>query len=68
MRRRNYYSNSPRWIRAKYHGRCYCGKEIVPGDRVMYYPIGKKVACQHCGRETEFRITDDDLNAIIKAR
>ena len=68
MRRRTRYSNASRWIRAKYHGRCHCGKEINPGDRAMYYPTGKRIACTRCGRETEFRITEEDLNAILKIR
>ena len=66
MRRRNYYSRDPRWIQARYPGRCHCGREIKPGDRAFYYPIGKKIACLDCGRIGEMEITEDDLNAALK--
>jgi hypothetical protein len=68
MIRRNYYRHDPRWIRAKYPGRCHCGRQILPGDRSLYFPIGKKLSCRACGRVDEMRISDADLNAIIKVR
>ncbi len=68
MQRRNYYSNDPRWIRAKYPGRCFCGAQIKPGDQALYYPIGRKIACQSCGYTTEAELADDDANRVLKIR
>ncbi len=64
--RRNYYSKDPRWIRAKYPGRCRCGRTVKPGDRAFYYPISRKLVCRDCGRTAEMEITEDDLNAVLK--
>lgn len=61
MYRRNYYKDDPRWITARYPGKCYCGKDIKPGDSVMYYQRGKSVACDDCGLVTEGRLADEDL-------
>jgi len=68
MIRRNSGSSGGRWIRARYPGRCHCGRQILPGDRALYFPIGKKLSCRACGRVDAMRISDDDLIAIIKAR
>ncbi len=68
MIRRNYYSRDPRWIQTKYPGRCHCGRQIRPGERALYFPIGKKLSCQNCGRVDIMRISDDDLNAVLKVR
>jgi hypothetical protein len=68
MIRRNSGSSGGRWIRARYPGRCHCGREINPGDRALYFPLGKKLSCQECGRVDAMRISADDLNAILKPR
>lgn len=60
MQRRNYYKDDPRWIKARYHGRCHCGKEIKRGDEVMYYPRTRSVACAECGIVTEYALIDED--------
>jgi hypothetical protein len=65
MQRRNYYKNDPRWITARYPGRCYGGTEIKPGDDAMYYPLTKDIACADCGRVTEIELIDDDNNSFI---
>ena len=44
-----YYSKDPRWLVARYPGRCKCGAEVKRGDRVFYWPIGKHVECSSCG-------------------
>jgi len=67
MYQRNYYKNDPRWITARYPGQCHCGKEIKPGDRTMYSPLGKTVACEECGRVTEAQLADDDAHDFTKA-
>jgi hypothetical protein len=68
MIRRNYHSRDPRWIRAKYPGRCHCGREIKPGHRALYFPIGKTLSCRDCGQVDAMRISEDDLNAALKLR
>lgn len=68
MYRRNYYQNDPRWITARYRGRCTCGQEIRPGDRAMYYPLARTTACQNCGLRTDAELADDDLNQVAKIR
>ena len=60
MYRRNYYKNDPRWITARYPGRCHCGKEIKPGDRAMYYPRDQAIACDECGGVTDAQLADED--------
>ena len=67
MRRRNRQNNDPRWITARYTGTCHCGRSVNPGDLILYFPIGKSVSCQACGKIDEMRIQDEELNAIIKA-
>lgn len=50
------YRNDPRWIDARYCGHCAsCGKEIVRGDRIFYWPIGKKAECGECGGQSSAR-------------
>ena len=68
MIRRKSYCHDPRWIRAKYPGRCHCGRQIRPGERALYFPISKKLSCRECGRVDAMRISDDDLNALLKVR
>lgn len=68
MYRRNYYQNDPHWIIARYRGRCACGQEIRPGDRAMYYPLARTIACHDCGRQTDAELADDDLNEITRVR
>ena len=66
MHRRNRYKNGPRWIRAKYPGRCHCGRAIKPGDRALFLPVCKKLSCRGCGHTDAMRISVDDLSAILK--
>jgi hypothetical protein len=68
VQRRNYYKDDPRWIIAKYAGKCFCGKEIKPGDTAMYYPRGKTVACEDCGCATEVQLIDEDNNESMMVR
>ena len=66
--RRKRHKNEPRWIRARYPGRCSCGKEVKLGDNAYYYPYGKTLKCRNCGRMAELEITDDDINRVLKIR
>ena len=60
---RQYYKNDPRWIAARYDSTCAdCGKKVGKGDKILYWPKGKKVYCKDCGegRYAEFRALADD--------
>jgi hypothetical protein len=49
---RNHYSNDPRWLTARFAGKCStkdCGARVKPGDRVFYYPSSKAIYAQTCG-------------------
>jgi len=52
---RNYYKGDPRWIVARYKGKCSCcGTPILKGDKAYYYPNGKKILCASpCGFKAE---------------
>ena len=68
MIRRHYCSRDPRWIRARYPGRCHCGRKVKPGDLSLFFPNGKKLSCRDCGQVDAMRISDDDLKTILKVR
>ena len=68
MKRRTHLTRGTCWIRAKYPGRCHCGRPIRPGERALYFPASKKLSCWDCGRVDAMRISADDLQAIFKAR
>lgn len=42
-------TNDPRWISARYAGRCRCGAPVIRGHTVAYYPVGKVVLGKACG-------------------
>lgn len=51
---RNYYSQDPKWINAKFNSRCHrCQCEIKKGDKLFYYPRCKTVYCDKddCGKK-----------------
>ena len=61
-----YYRDDPRWIRARYPGRCQrCSGTIHAGARAFYYPKGKVLLCglEPCGgsasREFEAAAADE---------
>ena len=68
MQRRMNYSSEPRWIRARYAGRCSCGQRVQPGDNAYYYPEEKRLKCRACGREAELKITADDIRRALRLR
>jgi hypothetical protein len=68
MRRRNYYSGGPRWIRAKYDGRCHCSRRIKPGDRALYSPVRRRMFCLDCGQTEALRVSEDVLSSLIRRR
>lgn len=53
-------SGDPRWLTAKWPGKCSapkCGKPIAKGERVFYYPNGKRILCPACGEQGEREFT-----------
>ena len=52
-------SMKPRWIISKYHSVCaYCEQAIMPGDRVLWFPDDKAVACPGCVEVHELEEND----------
>lgn len=47
------YSLDPRWITARFASQCAgCGADIKKGEKIFYYPNGKKAyAAACCGGE-----------------
>ena len=68
MKQLKYKWRRPCWIRAKYPGRCHCGRPIKPGDRALYFPVSKRLSCRSCGLSDALRITADDLDAFLRRR
>ena len=54
------YSNG-RWIIAKYHSLCPCGKHISPKENLWYVPYKKQAYCQSCG----YSIYPPDLKKLL---
>jgi hypothetical protein len=43
------YRNDPRWIPARYAGKCTkCSESFGAGRMVFYYPIGKRLLSGQC--------------------
>lgn len=59
-RRHSGRSLDPRWMTARFASTCQCGEPIKAGDRIFYYPIGRKAVCESCGKQGQ-----RDLNAEI---
>ena len=49
------YNRDPHWITVRYLATCTCGVHIQQSDRAWYWPIGKKLECIKCGKESERR-------------
>lgn len=56
---RRYQDNTPREMTAKFASKCGCGKEIKPGDKIMYYPGSKRAACEDCSYQTRCELADE---------
>jgi len=59
------YAGDPRSLEAKYPGTCCtCGKAIRKGERIAYWPNGRKVYCWPCGeqplREAQSEMAQED--------
>jgi hypothetical protein len=64
------YSRDPRWITARFPGRCKkCGKKVETGGTVYYLPVGKAIYCKDCGEEAARRFVveamDDENNRCM---
>lgn len=54
---------TPRLIIAKYRSICSCGKQIQPGDEILYYPAARKAECRECATETLNLLADEAMAA-----
>lgn len=50
-RRSASYPRDPGWLTAKFPSDCAgnCGQRIAKGDRIFYYPKGKRAYGERCG-------------------
>lgn len=49
---KNFYKNDPKWMYAKYKGKCHeCNKIISAGEQMFYYPKTKTCYCASCGEK-----------------
>jgi len=58
---RNRYEK-PRWIVAKYAGKCSCGGPLNKGDRVQWHPSIRRILCYRCGGQYERDLAADDFD------
>jgi hypothetical protein len=66
MRRRNSRGGDPYWTEARFDSDCTrCGRRIKKGERIFYYPNGRKAYCaddgcgQDCSREFDAAAFDE---------
>lgn len=45
------FPQDPRWIVAKYPGKCFCGSAIAKGERCFYYPNTRTLKCVKCSEQ-----------------
>jgi hypothetical protein len=55
----------PYLLKAKYAGKCSCGKAIAKGDEAMYYPVSKKLECRDCATRTLDALADEEIYATF---
>lgn len=59
------YSQDPRWIIARYAGKDTNGRAFTKGERVFYYPNGKKIvsgeAAEQASRDFDAAAFDEDF-------
>ena len=65
---RSSYAGDPRWLTAKYAGKCAkCGEAFAAGERIFYYPKGKHTysgsCAEACSRDFEAARFDEDVMA-----
>lgn len=48
-RKMRYRNLDPYWLNARFDSRCACGAAIQKGERIFYYPNGKRALCAKCG-------------------
>lgn len=47
--RKNYFTSHPRWLKARYSGRCSnCGGAFGGGETIFYYPASKRILAGKC--------------------
>lgn len=52
-------TRDPYWLAAKFASKCGCGKDIKPGDRIMYFPNQKSAECEACGLKSDALMADE---------
>lgn len=55
----------PGWITARFISKCSrCGRRIVKGERIFYYPADKTALCSDdgCGQQAQRDIAADDFD------
>lgn len=56
------YSNDPKWLNAKFDGKCSeCGEKIKAGEKIFYYPATKTVLKGECAERASA-----DFNALAQ--
>lgn len=59
------YNTAPRFLTAKYAGKCKeTGKEIKAGDPILYHPSDKSVYCQDSKTYKEFADAEFDRTVL----
>lgn len=43
--------NDPYWTTARFDSVDAKGHQIKKGDKIFYYPLGKKAVCKECGKD-----------------
>ena len=61
-RRSHYQNRDPYWLNARFESACSCGKSINKGDKILYYPNGRKAVCEDCGRIGWSQLQDEISN------
>lgn len=45
------YAGDPRWMTARFNSTCQCNAQMRKGERIFYYPNGRKALCSKCGEK-----------------
>lgn len=57
--RYGYPTRSPYWLQARFASSCACGKRILKGEQVYYYPSSRKAVCEACGLKGASDMADE---------
>lgn len=63
------YIGDPRWITARFDSQGACGHSIKRGERIFYYPNGRKAFCEKCGEPASARfVAEAQDEAMISSQ